>query len=126
MNPLRLFSPVIMYGLLAGGTPAAAQTHNPAIGAAYRAAADSIIRAATGDSAAYQRLGKLVDTFGHRFSGSASLEAAIDWVLGEMKADGLENVRGEPVMVPHWVRGTESVELVKPRRATLQMLGLGG
>jgi carboxypeptidase Q len=126
MNPLRLLSPVIIYGLLAGGTPAAAQTHNPAIGAAYRAAADSLIRAATRDSAAYQRLGKLVDTFGPRFSGSASLEAAIDWVLGEMKADGLENVRGEPVMVPHWVRGTESVELVKPRRATLQMLGLGG
>jgi carboxypeptidase Q len=126
MNPLRLLSPVIMCGLLAGGTPVGAQTHHPAIGAAYRAVADSLIRAATRDSAAYQRLGKLVDTFGHRLSGSASLEAAIDWVLGEMKTDGLENIRGEPVMVPHWVRGTESVELVKPRRATLQMLGLGG
>jgi carboxypeptidase Q len=43
-----------------------------------------------------------------------------------MKADGLENVRGEPVMVPHWVRGAESAELVKPRAARLSMLGLGG
>ncbi len=126
MHPLQLLSPVIICGLLAGGTPAAAQSQSPAIATSYRGVADSLVHAATRDSAAYQRLGKLVDTFGHRFSGSASLEAAIDWVLAEMKADGLENVRGEPVMVPHWVRGAESVELVKPRRATLQMLGLGG
>jgi len=125
MNPLRLLSPAIICGLLAG-TPAPAQSQSPDIASSYRAVADSLILAATRDSAAYQRLGKLVDTFGHRFSGSASLEAAIDWILREMRADGLQNVRGEPVMVPHWVRGTESVELVKPRRDTLHMLGLGG
>jgi carboxypeptidase Q len=96
------------------------------IATAYRAAADSLIRGATADSFAYRRLGRLVDTFGSRLSGSASLEAAIDWVLGAMKADGLENVRGEPVMVPRWVRGAESAELVRPRRARLAMLGLGG
>ena len=43
------------------------------VATAYRSAADSLIRAATGDSAAYARLGTLVDTFGHRLSGSASL-----------------------------------------------------
>jgi carboxypeptidase Q len=96
------------------------------IATAYRAAADSLIRGATADSFAYRRLGRLVDTFGSRLSGSASLEAAIDWVLQTMKADGLENVRGEPVMVPRWVRGAESAELVRPRRARLAMLGLGG
>ncbi len=96
------------------------------ISTTYRAAADSLIRGATSDSAAYQRLGRLVDTFGHRLSGSASLEAAIDWILGQMEADGLENVRGEPVMVPRWVRGAESADLVKPRAARLAMLGLGG
>ena len=96
------------------------------VAAHYQDAADSLIRAATRDSAAYRRLGLLVDTFGPRLSGSASLEAAIDWVLREMKADGLEHVRGEPVMVPRWVRGAESAELVKPRRARLAMLGLGG
>lgn len=104
----------------------AAPTPPAAIGSTYRAAADSLIRAATRDSAAYIRLGNLVDGFGHRFSGSASLEAAIDWILAQMKRDGLENVRGERVMVPHWVRGMESAELVQPRRAPLRMLGLGG
>jgi carboxypeptidase Q len=96
------------------------------IATSYRSAADSLIRGATGDSAAYDRLGRLVDSFGHRLSGSASLEAAIDWILDAMKTDGLENVRGEPVMVTHWVRGAESAELVKPRAARLAMLGLGG
>ena len=42
-----------------------------------------------------------------------------------MEADGLENVRGEPVMVPHWVRGEESAVLVEPREERLVMLGIG-
>ena len=109
-----------------GGAARPARAQQADIGTAYRAAADSLIRAATGDSAAYRRLGRMVDTFGHRISGSASLEAAIDWILDLMKADGLENVHAQPVMVPHWVRGQESAELIKPRRARLAMLGLGG
>ncbi len=92
----------------------------------YRATADRIIDAALNDSAAFDRLGDMVDRFGSRFSGSPSLEAAIDWVLAGMKADGFENVRGEPVMVPHWVRGAESAEMVSPRRYGLHILGLGG
>ena len=104
----------------------AASAQSRGIPATYRAAADSLIRAATRDSAAYDRVGRLVDGFGHRLAGSRSLEAAIDWILQEMKRDGLENVRGEPVAVAHWVRGEESVVLVRPRRDTLGMLGLGG
>jgi carboxypeptidase Q len=110
--------------LAPAAAPASAQGRN--IPRDYRVAADSLIRAATRDSAAYRRLGELVDGFGHRLAGSASLEAAIDWILGEMRRDGLDNVRGEPVTVAHWVRGAESVELVSPRRAPLRMLGLGG
>ncbi len=104
--------------------PASAQAAG--LAAAYRAAADSLIRAATRDSAAYERVGRLVDGFGHRHAGSRSLEAAIDWILAEMKKDGLQNVRGEPVRVTHWVRGEESAVLLRPRRDTLSMLGLGG
>jgi carboxypeptidase Q len=92
----------------------------------YRDAANRLIDAALADSTAYQRLGRLVDTFGSRISGSASLEHAIDWVLKEMAADGLEQVRGEPVMVPHWVRGRESAEMVRPRPYSLHLIGLGG
>jgi carboxypeptidase Q len=111
--------------LALAAAPAALGAQQPGL-AQYQAVADSLIRAATRDSAAYNRLGLLVDRFGHRLSGSASLEAAIDWVLAGMKRDGLQNVRGEPVMVANWVRGRESAELVRPRREQLHMLGLGG
>ena len=89
-------------------------------------AAGRLITAATNSDFAYRRLAELCDTFGPRFTGSTNLEAAIDWILAQMRADGFDTVRGEPVMVPRWVRGSESVELLKPRREPLPMLGLGG
>ncbi|MBS1241634.1 MAG: peptidase family protein, partial [Gemmatimonadetes bacterium] len=92
----------------------------------YATQADQLISAALRDSAAWDRLARLTDGFGHRLSGSASLEQAIDWMLAEMRRDGLENVRGEPAMVPRWVRGRESADLVAPRAMDLPMLGLGG
>ena len=92
----------------------------------YRDAATQIAARALKDSAAWNRLAVMTETFGPRFSGSESLERAIDWTLAEMRKDGLDNVRGEPVMVPRWVRGAESVEMIAPRRQALPMLGLGG
>ncbi len=92
----------------------------------YRDVANRIIDAATANHAAYTRLGDLVDGFGNRLSGSTALENAIDWILREMEADGLQNVHGETAMVPHWVRGEESAELILPRHRKLPMLGLGG
>jgi carboxypeptidase Q len=92
----------------------------------YREPATRLIAAATRDSAAWRKLAYLTDTFGPRFSGTENLERAIDWMLAEMRREGLEDVRGEEVMVPRWVRGEESAELVSPRRQRLPMLGLGG
>jgi len=106
--------------------PATAQAPAESIAARYRDPADRLIVAALADTTAYQRLGYLTDRFGNRPSGSASLERAIDWVLATMRSDGLSQVRGERVMVPHWVRGAESAELMAPRRLALRLLGLGG
>jgi carboxypeptidase Q len=58
------------------------------------------------DSAAWNRIAELTDTFGHRVSGSVALERAIDWTLAACAPTVSENVRGEPAMVRHWVRGT--------------------
>src|SRR3954470_22198147 len=69
----------------------------------YKGTADRIITAAMADSSAWNRLAEMTDKFGNRLSGSESLERTIDWILVQMKNDGLENVHGEKVMVPHWV-----------------------
>jgi carboxypeptidase Q len=92
---------------------------------AYREVANRIIDAATGDHDAYARLTELVERFGPRISGSAALERAIDWMVVEMEADGFDNVHTERVMVPHWVRGEESLEMILPWPRDLPMLGLG-
>lgn len=105
--------------------PGLARAQQGTIAERYQAIADRLMDSALADSAAYRRIGELVDRFGNRLSGSASLERAIDWVLAEMNRDGLA-ARTEPVMVPHWVRGEESAELIEPRRMRLPMLGLGG
>ena len=91
----------------------------------YRNAAARIIGAALTSEHAYDRLAHLTDHIGNRLSGSTNLERAIAWALTEMKRDGLDNVRVEKVMVPHWVRGEESLELLAPVPRKLQMLGLG-
>src|SRR5215203_4281773 len=92
---------------------------------AYREPAARLIGAALADSSSWNRLAELTDTFGHRLSGSRALEDAIAWALREMREDGLENVRAEPVVVPRWVRGRESLEIVAPYPNQLTMLGLG-
>jgi carboxypeptidase Q len=91
----------------------------------YREPASRLIDEALSDQASWKRLAELTDTFGPRLAGSENLERAIEWAVATMKADGLENVRTEEVMVPHWVRGRESLELLTPVRTPLVMLGLG-
>jgi carboxypeptidase Q len=91
---------------------------------AYREPARRLIAEGTSTSFAWDRLAELGDTFGHRLSGSENLDAAIKWAAGEMRKDGVE-VRLDPVKVPHWVRGAESLEIVAPGKHPLAMLGLG-
>jgi carboxypeptidase Q len=92
---------------------------------AYREPASRLIGESLGSRFAWERLAYLGDMFGPRLSGSQNLADAIEWAVAEMKNDGLENVRAEPVKVPHWVRGRESAEITSPRRHPMVMLGLG-
>ena len=91
----------------------------------YRQPAARLIGEALSSNFAWERLAELGDTYGPRLSGSTNLDAAIRWAADQMRRDGLDNVRVEPVMVPVWVRGQESVEIVAPSIHPLVMLGLG-
>jgi hypothetical protein len=91
----------------------------------YRDTANRLIDAALVDSEGYAKLAYLCDRIGNRLSGSESLEKAIAWGAGQMKRDGLSNVRTLPVKVPHWVRGAESGSILSPAPRPLHMLGLG-
>ena len=120
MNLKRLLL-CLPFGLASAGAFAAGS-----VPADYQPEAQRLMQAATNSLFGFTRLATMCDTFGPRFTGSKNLESAIDWCLAEMKNDGLQNVRGEEVIVPRWVRGNESVELLSPRRRKLPMLGLGG
>ncbi len=97
----------------------------PAWLAPYRDASAKLLGEAVSNDAAWQRLALLGDTYGNRLSGSPNLDAAIIWAVEAMKKDGLENVHTEPVKVPHWVRGHESLEIAGPIPQPLVLLGLG-
>jgi carboxypeptidase Q len=91
----------------------------------YRDPAARLIGEAVSSTFAWDRLSILTDTIGNRLSGTPALDRAIQWAVAEMKSDGLENVHTEKAMVPKWVRGSESAEIVEPARHPIAMLGLG-
>ncbi len=92
----------------------------------YREVAAKIIEAAEADEGGWKKLQHLTDRIGHRLSGSPALDRAIEWALAAMKADGHENVHGEKVMIPRWVRGEEWGRITAPVDRPLALLGLGG
>jgi carboxypeptidase Q len=72
----------------------------------------------------WTRMQELCDDIGHRLSGTPALERAVEWGRERMVADGLA-ARLEPVKVPHWVRGEESLTLLGAHPRELPMLGIG-
>lgn len=95
--------------------------------ASYADVAKLIIDLAVNGAArnrSYKRLADFTDTIGNRVSGSKNLDMAIKYMYKAMTQDGLD-VHLEPVKVPHWVRGKESAEMIKPRAKNLAILGLG-
>ncbi len=91
----------------------------------YRPAAAQILGTSLQSSTAYDQLGELCDQVGNRISGSAQLDQAIAWAVKTMKADGLQNVHTEKILVPYWKRGAEKAWTLTPQQHELSILGLG-
>jgi carboxypeptidase Q len=67
--------------------------------------------AAIHDSYALDKLRHLTDNIGPRISGSPQAARAVEYVAAEMRALSAE-VHLEKTIVPRWVRGTETAELI--------------
>ena len=78
------------------------------------------------DDTGYETLRSLTRNVGPRFAGSPGDAMAVDWALKRMRELGLKNVHSEPVTVPHWIRGTCSVEVTAPASQPLAAVALGG
>jgi carboxypeptidase Q len=61
---------------------------------------------------ALARTAFLTNNIGPRLSGSPQAQRAVEYVADEMRKLGFE-VRLQKVMVPHWVRGAETGELIE-------------
>jgi carboxypeptidase Q len=117
----RIFSLALIAALFLPGSSLAQDPLAP-----YYEPAGRILGEALLSGEPYEDLGILCDRYGNRLSGSARLDAAIDWVIETMREQGLENVHREEVMVPHWVRGEERAWLnTATYTQELSLLGLG-
>ena len=63
------------------------------------------------DPYALDELRHLTDNIGPRLSGSPQAEQAVNYVADQMRALGAD-VTLEKAMVPHWIRGVETAEVV--------------
>lgn len=82
------------------------------------------------DGRCYPWLEHLSLRIGHRLSGSASAEKAVQWTRSMLDTLGLDSVWLQPCMVPHWVRGDAEQVRVKGSKKygtfNLNALALGG
>jgi carboxypeptidase Q len=84
-----------------------------------------IYRQTLSEEKAYTWLTTLTKDIGHRLSGSENSLKAIEWAKATMDTLGLDNVWLQPVMVPHWERGTnEQVVMVSKEVGAHSLMAL--
>ncbi len=77
----------------------------------------------------YKMLHDLSINIGPRLSGSPGAAAAVEWSRHVMEDYGFDSVWLQPVMVPHWVRGSKEIgRIISTKKGTLSVnvCALGG
>jgi len=95
----------------------------------YTQMADSLVKSALVEQTGYNILGELCK-IGPRLSGSDNSLKAIYWAKEKMQKLGFDSVWLQPVMVPHWERGSiESCVIISShyfKNKKLAIASLGG
>ncbi len=78
------------------------------------------------DGTAYQVVSALTTEVGPRAAGTPGDAAAVAWAVATLTRLGFSNVRTMEVVVPRWVRGTASFEVLEPFPQSMPVLALGG
>ncbi len=73
----------------------------------------------------YETLAYLTDNIGPRLSGSKGAALAVQYTTARFRQWGID-VKQQPVMVPHWVRGEERARLVSHNDQKIVLTALGG
>lgn len=77
------------------------------------------------DDVAYDIVEGLTTEVGPRQAGTEAEARARDWAVKKLKALGFQNVRNEPFMMPTWVRGAETAEVISPYPQKMHITALG-
>jgi len=94
----------------------------------YHEAASKIADTGLTELRAFTMLSELTGTIGSRLSGSPQAAQAVVWGKKTMLQCGFDSVYLQPVMVPHWVRGSvERASIIEgEKKIPLTICALGG
>jgi carboxypeptidase Q len=121
---IGIFAPIAGFSL-----HAAAQSADTSGQHSYDRIVSQIVSAGLGSGRAFPILQELTARIGPRLSGSPAAGRAVTWAEQTMEKLGFEDVHTEPVMVPHWVRGSveeASILTTADKSVPLTICALGG
>jgi len=74
----------------------------------------------------YQILEELTTEVGQRFAGTAGDRASVAWAVKKLQDLGFVNVRTQEVIVPRWIRGEASFDVLAPYPMSMVTTAIGG
>jgi Zn-dependent M28 family amino/carboxypeptidase len=108
--------------LLAAGAPAGSAATTTEVLREARALRERAL--ASGE--AYELVGALTREVGPRAAGTPGDLAAVEWSRRRLESAGFSRVRTPEVIVPRWIRGEASFEVLAPWPQSMPTLAIGG